>query len=153
MRTEQILLKCWPERCTFLMLSHHWKTIDKNCPVSVNVYGYEKGTVFPLFLSVSWGTKPFHVDVLFCNGHYCLIRNLAALISPQMKANHCKCYICPSFWLPMFLIAGTQVIWHCVEMTVLCTRFPHLLTLHWLSIVSKIWCALLLSFIVIWRHA
>ena len=24
------------------------------------------------------------------------MRNLAALVSPQMKVNHCKCYICPS---------------------------------------------------------
>lgn len=93
---EHILLRCWPERCSFPVTSRHWKSIDKYCPVSVNVYGFEKGVVFPLFLSVSRVSKPFHVDVLLCKGHYFLIRNLAALVSPQVKANRRKCYICPS---------------------------------------------------------
>ena len=78
------------------MSSHHWKSLDKNCPVSFNVYGDENAVVFPLFLSITRGMKPYHVHVLLSKGHYFLIRNLAALVSPQMKVNHHKCYIYPS---------------------------------------------------------
>ena len=49
---EAILLKCWPLGCDFPILSHHWRTINRHCPVSINIYGYERGSVFPLFLSV-----------------------------------------------------------------------------------------------------
>ena len=93
---ESILLKCWPLGCDFPISSHHWQTIDRHCPVSFNIYGYERGSVFPLFLSVSRNSKPFHVDMLLCRDHYYLVRNLFALILPQMKVNRRKCFICPS---------------------------------------------------------
>ena len=41
-------------------------------------------------------TKPFHVDMLLCRDHYYLVRNLSALVSPQMKVNRRKSFICPS---------------------------------------------------------
>ena len=79
---EDILLKCWPHTCSFPVSSCHWKSLDKNCPVSFNVYGHENAVVFPLFLSVTRGIKPYHVDVLLSKGHYFLITNLATLVSP-----------------------------------------------------------------------
>ena len=93
---KAILLKCWPLRCDFPISSHHWWTIDRHCPISFNIYGYERGSVFPLFLSVCRNTKPFDVDMLLCRDHYYLVRNLSALVSPQMKGNRRKCFICPS---------------------------------------------------------
>ena len=93
---EAILVKCWPLGCDFPISSHHWRTIDRHCPVSINIYGYERGSVFPLFLSVNRDTKPFHVDMLLSGGHYYLVRNLSALVLPEMKSNRRKCYICPS---------------------------------------------------------
>ena len=93
---EAILLKCWPLGCDFPISSRHWRTIDRHCPISINIYGYEKGSVFPLFLSVNRDFKPFHVDLLLCREHYYLVRNLSALVSPQTKVNRRKCFICPS---------------------------------------------------------
>ena len=43
---EAILLKCWPLGCDFPISSHHWQTIDRHCPTSFNIYGYERGSVF-----------------------------------------------------------------------------------------------------------
>ena len=48
---EQLLLHCWPNKCSFPVTSRDWKSIDRHCPVSVNIYGYEKGVIFPVFLS------------------------------------------------------------------------------------------------------
>ena len=93
---EALLLKCWPKGCDFPISSRHWPRIDKHSPVSVSVYGYDKGHVFPLFLTTRRECKPFHVDLLLCRGHYYLIRNLSALIAPQMKLNRRKSFICPS---------------------------------------------------------
>ena len=93
---EALLIKCWPGGCDFPVSSRHWPKIDKQSPVSVSVYGYDKGSVFPLFLTVRRDSKPFHVDLLLCRGHYYLIRNLSALVSPQMKLNRRKSFICPS---------------------------------------------------------
>ena len=93
---EQLLLHCWPNKCSFPVTSHHWKSIDRHCPVSVNIYGYENGVIFPLFLSTYRDSKPFHVDLLLSQWHYFLIRNLAALVSPQTKSSHHKCHICAS---------------------------------------------------------
>ena len=93
---EDILLKCWPLGCDFPISSCQWQTIDRHCPVSFNIYRYERGSVFPLFLSVCRNSKPFHVDMLLCRDHYDLVRNLSALILPQMKVNRRKCFICPS---------------------------------------------------------
>ena len=93
---EAILLKCWPLGCDFPISSRHWRTIDRHCPASFNIFGYERGSVFPLFLSVCRNTKPFHVDRLLCRDHYYLVRNLSALVSPQMKVNRRKSFICPS---------------------------------------------------------
>ena len=93
---EAILLKCWPLGCDFPISSRHWCTIDRHCPISINIYGYERGSVFPLFLSVHRDSKPFHVDMLLSRGHYYLVRNLSALVSPQLKSNRSKCYICTS---------------------------------------------------------
>ena len=81
---------------TFPISSRHWWTIDRHCPASFNIYGYERGSVFPLFLSVCRNTKPFYVDMLLCRDHYYLVRNLSALVSPQMKVNRRKSFICPS---------------------------------------------------------
>ena len=93
---EALLLKCWPRGCDFPISARHWPRIDKHSPVSVSVYGYEKGSVFPLFLTTRRESKPFHVDLLLCRGHYYLIRNLSALVSSQMKLNRRKSFICPS---------------------------------------------------------
>ena len=93
---EAILLKCWPLGCGFPVSSRHWQIIDRHCPISINIYGYEKGSVFPLFLSVNRNSKRFHADMLLCRGHYYLVRNLSILVSPQMKVNRRKCFICPS---------------------------------------------------------
>ena len=93
---ERLLLLCWPDKCSFPVTSRHWKSIDTHCPVSVNIYGHEKGVVFPVFLSTYRDSKPFHVDMLLSRSHYFLIRNLAALVSPQTKTSRRKCHICPS---------------------------------------------------------
>ena len=93
---EAILLKCWSLGCDFPISSHHWWTIDRHCAVSFNIYGYERGSIFPVFLSVCRNTKPFYVDMLLCRDHYYLVRNLSALVSPQMKVNRRKFFICPS---------------------------------------------------------
>ena len=61
---ERLLLHCWLNKCSFPVTSPHWKSIDRHCPVSVNIYGYEKGVIFPMFLSTYRDLKPFHVDLL-----------------------------------------------------------------------------------------
>ena len=93
---QPFLLLCWPNKCSFPVTSRHWKSIDRHCPVSVNIYGYEKGVVFPMFLLTYRDSKPFHVDFLLSPRHYFLIRNLPALVSPQTKSSCRKCHICPS---------------------------------------------------------
>ena len=65
---ERLLLLCWPDKCSFPVTSRHWKSIDTHCLVSVNIYGHEKGVVFPVFLSTYRDSKPFHVDM--CNTFY-----------------------------------------------------------------------------------
>ena len=52
---EEILLKCWPCTCSFPVSFRHWKSLDKNCPISFNVYSHENAVIFPLFLSVTRG--------------------------------------------------------------------------------------------------
>ena len=61
---ERLLLHYWPNKCSFPVTSRNWKSIDRHCPVSVNIYGYEKGVIFPMFLSTYRDSKPFHVALL-----------------------------------------------------------------------------------------
>ena len=94
--TERLLLHCWLSKCSFPVTSSHCKSIDRHCLVSVNIYGYEKGVIFPVFLLTYRDSKPFHVDLLLSRWHYFLIRNFAALVSPQTKSSRSKCHICLS---------------------------------------------------------
>lgn len=79
----------------------HIQKFEKATDVSVNIYGYEKRTVFPYYIT-QYPTKYFHVDLLLHENHYFAIRNLSALISKHIKKNRRKTYVC-SYCLSYFV--------------------------------------------------
>ena len=78
------------------------KDIDKvekqNNAVSINIFGLEGSTVYPLRISKTIDAT-HHVDLLYISdndvNHYLLIKNLSRLISPQTSKHDGRRYICP----------------------------------------------------------
>ena len=64
------------------------KKFEQKWPVSINVYGYS-GVIYPHYLS-STLLQPGKqvVNLLLHSGHYFLIRNMSALVTPQCKTNN-----------------------------------------------------------------
>ncbi len=67
---------------------------EKLCPISVNVYGYEKGILVPMRVSKVGHQKKFHADLLLYDQHYYTIRNLAGLVRKGTRSNRQKSYVC-----------------------------------------------------------
>ena len=67
---------------------------EKNCPISVNVYGYDK-MVFPYRVTDKLSSE-LHANLLFYDGHYYTIRNMGRLVTKdRAKVNERKTYVCP----------------------------------------------------------
>ena len=64
--------------------------------MSINVYSYS-GVIYPHYLS-STLLQPdrWEVNLLLHSGHFFLIGNMSALVTPQCKTNKRKCHVCPS---------------------------------------------------------
>ena len=71
------------------------RKFELSCPISVNVYGYERRTVFPYYLSEYPDREPM-VNLLLYRNHYFCISNLSSLIASQLKVNRRKCFVCNS---------------------------------------------------------
>ncbi|XP_015914701.2 uncharacterized protein [Parasteatoda tepidariorum] len=73
------------------------KEFEKLNDISINVYGLdEKNEVFPLILTEQ--KKPQHVDLLYLitetDFHFCWIKHLSRLLSPQYSRHNGRKYIC-----------------------------------------------------------
>ena len=81
---------------TFPTTSKVIKKFKQKWPLSIYVYGYS-GVIYPHYLS-STLLQPDRqvVNLLLYSGHYFLIRNMSALVTPQCKMNKRKCHVCPS---------------------------------------------------------
>ena len=72
------------------------KKFQQEWPVSINVYGYS-GVIYPHYLSSTLlQSDRWQVNLLLHSGHFFLIRNMSALVTPQCKTNKRKCHVCPS---------------------------------------------------------
>ena len=72
------------------------KKFEQEWPVSINVYGYS-GVIYPHYLSSTLlQSDRWLVNLLLHSGHFFLIRNMSALVTPQCKTNKRKCHVCPS---------------------------------------------------------
>ena len=81
---------------TFPTTSKVIKKFEQKWPVSINVYGYS-GVIYPHYLSSTLLQSDRQVvNLLLHSGHYFLIRNMSALVTPQCKTNKQKCHVCPS---------------------------------------------------------
>ena len=81
---------------TFPTTSKVIKKFEQKWPVSINVYGYS-GVIYPHYLSSTLLQCDRQVvNLLLHSGHYFLIRNMSALVTPQCKTNKWKCHVCPS---------------------------------------------------------
>ena len=72
-------------------------TFERNNRLSINVYGYSEGVVYPLHISSFSSIKPtIHLLYLEANNqkHYCLIKSLSRLLRAQKGAGN-KRYYCP----------------------------------------------------------
>lgn len=76
------------------------KHFELDNDISVNVYGYEKGTIFPCYVT-SFRNKTNHVNLLLYKNHYYSIRNLSALISGYYRSRRNKVHVC-NFCLCIF---------------------------------------------------
>ena len=78
------------------------KVFERKYPlISVNVYGYEDDTLFPLF--VSGKRRKFHANVLLHKKHFYPIRNLAPLVKRDCLVSRRKIFVC-NFCLSYFFI-------------------------------------------------
>ena len=73
------------------------KHFEKNCDISVNMYTYEGGVMFPFYVTSS-KDKTLHVDLFLYAHHYYMICNMSALIGTQSKKRCSKVHIC-QYWL------------------------------------------------------
>jgi len=71
-------------------------TFEKSNDLSVNVFGYEKGYVYPLRISSKQCERV--VDLLLISDaekqHDCLIKSLSRLLASQVSITKCKRYFC-----------------------------------------------------------
>lgn len=70
---------------------------EKQNNLSINVFGYEKGHVFPLFLTkIRNGFREINLLYLSneTNSHYCLIKNLSRFLGHTHKNSHTKLFYC-----------------------------------------------------------
>jgi len=69
---------------------------EKSNDLSVNVFGYKKGYVYPLMVSSKQRERV--VDLLLISDdekqHYCLIKSLSRLLASQVSKAKCKRYFC-----------------------------------------------------------
>ena len=81
---------------TFPASSKMMKKFEQEWPVSLNIYGYS-WVIYPHYLS-STLLQPdkWEVNLLLHSGHFFLIRNMSALVTPQCKTNKQKYHVCPS---------------------------------------------------------
>ena len=74
----------------------HFEKVNK---VSVNVFGYEKGIVYPLSVSNAKHSENLHVNLLLISQgkkkHYCIIKNMSRLLSKQISKKKAKKFYCP----------------------------------------------------------
>ena len=72
---------------------------EKLNEISVNVYGYEKGIVYPLRASKAEYSQGVHVNLLLISEdkkkHYCLIKNMSRLLSSQISKKKTIKFYCP----------------------------------------------------------
>lgn len=88
------IVRLLPSVCSgFPVGAKEIKTFEASCPVSVNVYGYERKIIFPYYLSTFPDREPC-VNLLLYRSHYFCISNLSALISSQLKINRRKVFVC-----------------------------------------------------------
>lgn len=73
---------------------------EKCCPVSINIYGFEKG-LFPHYISTKVtapvpgdSTKRRHVDLLLHDGHFHAIRNLSSLVKKGNRKHTRRSFVC-----------------------------------------------------------
>ena len=68
------------------------KTFEKNNGIGINVFGSEKGKIYPLYLSKSENCEN-DIDLLFLSNektnHYCWIKNLVRLLAQNGNSTHC----------------------------------------------------------------
>ena len=92
-------LKRYEDELTFSDIDFPMKLSDitkfeKQNNIYVNVYGYEKDTVYPLRFSKNRDV----VDLLLIssaeNNHYCLIKDLSRLVSMQASKHKTKIFLC-----------------------------------------------------------
>jgi len=70
---------------------------EKSNDLSVNVFGYEKGYVYPLMISSEQYERVAELLLISENEnqHYCLIKNLSRLFTSQVSnKKKCKRYFC-----------------------------------------------------------
>ena len=76
------------------------KKIEKQNQISINVYGYEKGAVFPLYITKLDGVVVQEIDLLYLKEenqtHYCWIKSLSRLLhsTTAHKRSRKKHYYC-----------------------------------------------------------
>jgi hypothetical protein len=91
------------------------RRFEKETNISINVYSYSSGKIFPCYIS-SWRTSTArHVKLLLHNRHYYAIRDLSALVKPSRKKTS-KVFVC-DYCLATF---SKQQSW--VDHQSLCTR-------------------------------
>lgn len=66
---------------------------EKRTFVSVNVYAYEDGVVFPYYVTSKRDEK-FHANLFLYKDHYYPIRNMSAFVGRQAKSRRSKIFVC-----------------------------------------------------------
>lgn len=98
-KTFSDLVACFPEVYRkFPITAQDIAFFEKDAPISVNVYGYEK-VLFPHYISDK-PDKEYHVDLLLHDHHYYAIKSLSSLVST--KVNRRKTFVC-EFCLAYFV--------------------------------------------------
>lgn len=70
---------------------------EKQNKLSINVFGFEEGQVFPLYLTKSINTRK-EINLLYIsdenNAHYCWIKDLSRFLGHTHKKSHTKLHYC-----------------------------------------------------------
>ena len=93
-RLHRKLLSCLPARFGCSKVGpKDVSEFEKKTPVSVNIYSFEKGVVFPVRVSNA-RDRSMSVDLLLYRNHYFSIKNLPRLVVGSQRASERKTYVC-----------------------------------------------------------
>ena len=70
------------------------KQFEKKIPyISINVYGFEKNSLFPYHITKKESTQ-YHCNLLLYKNHYFAISNLSPLLANHLRKNRRKVFVC-----------------------------------------------------------